>query len=217
MDIFNFSRYCQIIFQNTPFLSVAYDNYPFPTPLFSNVLLLANPMGTKQYLIVILSCMSLITSEMEHVFTFRTWIYLCITYSNSLLMALFMCFLLIYGGSLYLVDLMLPLLHTWPSLSNSGIFFTYTSPTTTTKVTLSLTFKNLFIYLFLERREGRKTGRETSMCERYIGWLPPGPQPRHVPWLRIKLMTFWFSGPHSTHWATLARAVSNILCICVMT
>ena len=161
-------------------------------------------MGTKQYLIVILSCMSLITSEMEHVFTFRTWIYLCITYSNSLLMALFMCFLLIYGGSLYLVDLMLPLLHTWPSLSNSGIFFTYTSPTTTTKVTLSLTFKNLFIYLFLERREGRKTGRETSMCERYIDLLHlsclshiptwgPGLQPRHVPWLGIKRATLWFA------------------------
>ena len=30
-----------------------------------------------------------------------------------------------------------------------------------------------FIYLFLERGEGeRKWGRETSMCERYIDWLP---------------------------------------------
>ena len=27
-------------------------------------------------------------------------------------------------------------------------------------------------YLFLERREGRRRGRETSMCERYINWLP---------------------------------------------
>ena len=30
-----------------------------------------------------------------------------------------------------------------------------------------------FIYVYLERGEGReKRGRETSMCERYIYWLP---------------------------------------------
>ena len=34
----------------------------------------------------------------------------------------------------------------------------------------------------------------------------PGPQPRHVPWLGIKLETLWFAGWHSIHWATPARA-----------
>ena len=36
----------------------------------------------------------------------------------------------------------------------------------------------------------------------------PGPQPRHVPWLGIELATFWFSGQHSIHWPTPARANS---------
>ena len=46
--------------------------------------------------------------------------------------------------------------------------------------------------------------RKTSMC----GWLShipyygPGPQPRHVPWLGIELMTLWFAGWRSIHWAT---------------
>ena len=34
----------------------------------------------------------------------------------------------------------------------------------------------------------------------------PGPQPRHGPWPGIKLVTFWFVGHHSTHWATPVRA-----------
>ena len=33
----------------------------------------------------------------------------------------------------------------------------------------------------------------------------PGPQPRHVPRPGIEPMTFWFTGWHSIHWATLAR------------
>ena len=32
--------------------------------------------------------------------------------------------------------------------------------------------KKDFIYLFLEGKGGTKRGRETSMCEKYIGWLP---------------------------------------------
>ena len=33
--------------------------------------------------------------------------------------------------------------------------------------------KKDFIYLLLEKRKGgRKTERETSMCEKYIDWLP---------------------------------------------
>ena len=56
-------------------------------------------------------------------------------------------------------------------------------------------------------QRGRKRGRETSMC----GWLSctpywgPGPQPQHVPWLGLKLVTFWFAGQRSIHWATPAR------------
>ena len=33
----------------------------------------------------------------------------------------------------------------------------------------------------------------------------PGPQPKHMLWLGIKLMTVWFTGRHSIHWATSAR------------
>ena len=58
-------------------------------------------------------------------------------------------------------------------------------------------FLKFYLFIFRERgREGgRKRGRETSMC----GCLPrgphqgPGPQPRHVPWLRIKPVTLWFT------------------------
>ena len=35
----------------------------------------------------------------------------------------------------------------------------------------------------------------------------PGLQPRHVPWLGIELVTLWFTGWHSIHWATPAMAV----------
>ena len=52
-----------------------------------------------------------------------------------------------------------------------------------------------FIYLVLERGEGREKGRETSMC----GCLSCGPywgpglQPRRVPWLGIEPATLWFA------------------------
>ena len=66
-----------------------------------------------------------------------------------------------------------------------------------------------FIYLFLEREEGREIERERNIDV----WFPlvhpllgPGPQPRHVPWLEIELATFWFSDQSSIHWATPARA-----------
>ena len=66
----------------------------------------------------------------------------------------------------------------------------------------------LFIYLFLERGEGRETERETSMCG-CLSCAPywgPGPQPRHVPWLRIKTNNPLVCSPRSIHWATPARA-----------
>ena len=66
-------------------------------------------------------------------------------------------------------------------------------------------FKKDFIYLFLERGEGREKERDTSMC----GCLSCAPcwglSPRHVPWLGIKLATLCFTGWHSIHWATPAR------------
>ena len=69
------------------------------------------------------------------------------------------------------------------------------------------------LYLFKKNfeREGkgwRKRGRETLLC----GCLSPaphwasGPQPRHVPWMWIEPVTLWFTGQHSIHWATPARA-----------
>ena len=60
-----------------------------------------------------------------------------------------------------------------------------------------------FIYLFLEIVEGRKKERW-----RTINGLPLGPQPRHVPWRGIGPVTLWFTGQHSTYWATPARAIS---------
>ena len=45
----------------------------------------------------------------------------------------------------------------------------------------------------------------------------PGPQPRHVPWLGIKAASLWFTGQHSIHWATPARAFGVFLMWCVVT
>ena len=74
-------------------------------------------------------------------------------------------------------------------------------------------FKILFIYFYREGNRGRKTGRETSMCGclSHAGYWGPGLQPRHVPWLGIEPVTLWFSGQHSVHWATPARANDTIL------
>ena len=48
-----------------------------------------------------------------------------------------------------------------------------------------------FIYLFLERGEGRERGRDTSMCDclSHAPNLGPGLQPRHVPQLGIEPAT----------------------------
>ena len=69
--------------------------------------------------------------------------------------------------------------------------------------------KILFIYFERERKGERKSGRETSMCERnidqYLSHVPnqgggagglggPGRQPRHVPWPEIESATFQFTG-----------------------
>ena len=51
-----------------------------------------------------------------------------------------------------------------------------------------LFFFKYFIYLFLERGQGRKRGRETSVCSCLLctPYWGPDPQPRRVPWPGIK-------------------------------
>ena len=72
---------------------------------------------------------------------------------------------------------------------------------------LALFYKD-FIYFWREEKGGRKRGRETSVCS-CLSCTPywrPGLQPKYVPWLGIELATLWFTGRHSIHWATPARA-----------
>ena len=69
-----------------------------------------------------------------------------------------------------------------------------------------LFFKILFIYFLESRREGER-GREKSMCERYINWLPlTCPQlgnrvcnPGMCPDWGVEPATFWVAGQHSIH------------------
>ena len=66
------------------------------------------------------------------------------------------------------------------------------------------------ILFFLEGKGVRQRGKETSVCG-CLSNTPhwgPGLQPRHVPWLGIEPVTLWFTGQHSVHWATRARAIS---------
>ena len=76
------------------------------------------------------------------------------------------------------------------------------------QVTWSLKKKRYFIYLFLNRGEGREKERETSIygCLSYASYWGPGPQPRHVLRLGIEPATLWFTVQCSIHWATPARA-----------
>ena len=75
---------------------------------------------------------------------------------------------------------------------------------------LIFAFLKDFIYLFLERGEGREKEREENINV----WLPlahptgdltcnPGMCSR----LGIELVTFWFAGQHSIHWTTSTRAI----------
>ena len=66
--------------------------------------------------------------------------------------------------------------------------------------------------LFISREGGRKKGKETSVCGCLLcaPYWGPGPQPRHVPWLVIEPVIFWFTGQHSIHWATPAGAKHTI-------
>ena len=66
--------------------------------------------------------------------------------------------------------------------------------------------KTLFI---LEREEGREKERQRNInvcCPLHGSFWGPDPQPRHVPCLGIEPATLGFTGWHSVHWATPARA-----------
>ena len=69
-------------------------------------------------------------------------------------------------------------------------------------------FKKYFIYLFLREGKGGRKKETSTMCAclSHTPYWGPGLQLRHVPCLEIELATLWFSGWHSTHWATPARA-----------
>ena len=68
-------------------------------------------------------------------------------------------------------------------------------------------FKN-FIFIFSETGEGMEKERESSMrgCLLHGPSLGPCLEPRHMSWLRLELLIFWFTGWPSIHWATAARA-----------
>ena len=76
-------------------------------------------------------------------------------------------------------------------------------PTFAHSCTFSKIFKD-FIYLFLERGEGRKKERERNInacmrdtstsCHSHAPNWGPGLKPRHVLWLRIEPETFQFTG-----------------------
>ena len=64
--------------------------------------------------------------------------------------------------------------------------------------------------LFLEKGDVREKRREIALCG-CLSHAPtwgPGLQPRHVSWVGLELVTPWFAGWHSIHWATPARATS---------
>ena len=72
---------------------------------------------------------------------------------------------------------------------------------------LLLFFVRFYLFIFRERGRDRERGREISMCGCLSCALHWGPdlQPRLVPWLGIRLVTLWFTDPHSIHWATAAK------------
>ena len=57
-----------------------------------------------------------------------------------------------------------------------------------------------------ERRRERNKTQTPICCLSHTPSWGPGPQPRHVPWLGIKPVTFRFRNQCSMHWATPARA-----------
>ena len=64
-------------------------------------------------------------------------------------------------------------------------------------------------YLSIFRQRGREGWKHQCVVAFHAPppHQGPGPQTRHTPRLGIKLATRWFTGRHSIHWATPARAV----------
>ena len=71
-----------------------------------------------------------------------------------------------------------------------------------------------FMYLFLERGEGRERKRERNIDARIARFSRapswgPGPHPRRMPWLGIQPATLQFAGQRSIRWTTPARTLSD--------
>ena len=64
-------------------------------------------------------------------------------------------------------------------------------------------FKRFYLFIFRQRSGGEREG-ETAMCGCFLctPYWGPGPQPRHVSWLGIEVVTLWFAGCCPVHWAT---------------
>ena len=95
-------------------------------------------------------------------------------------------------------------IHLWPSLACR-----YITPISALCLSKFSLFKKIvYLFIFSERKVGRKRGRETSMCGCLLcaPYWGPGQQPRHVPWLGIEPVALGFTGWHSIHWATSVRA-----------
>ena len=109
------------------------------------------------------------------------------------------------------IDICLNQLLMW---SSSSIFLSAIFKSFNFTTLFFFSFFKILLGLFLERGEGREKDRERNINM----WLPlPHPQlgtwptTRHVPWLGIELATLWFTGQHSVHWATPARAQYSFL------
>ena len=61
-------------------------------------------------------------------------------------------------------------------------------------------FKRFYVFIF-EEEKGRKGEKHQYVVASHCTLLGAWTQPRYVPWLGIKPVTPWFTGPCSTHWA----------------
>ena len=80
-------------------------------------------------------------------------------------------------------------------------------------------FKRFYLFIFRERRREREKERERNITV----WLPltyhplgTWPATRHVSWPGIEPVSHWFTGWHSIHWATLARAIKIYFNKCIL-
>ena len=71
---------------------------------------------------------------------------------------------------------------------------------------LETLFFSLRLCLFIFSEREKEGERNINVWLTLTHPWGPGPQTRHVPWLGIKPVTLWFTGRHSVHWATPARA-----------